>query len=556
MFLRRQSIVISLITGLLATALPVPTSAQTSRPGAWTSDLHDLDRSIRETHPDPFRNVPEEDFEAQVARLEQEIPGLEDYEIVVEFMRLVASLQDGHSGVFPGNQPGFDRQYPVMIYPFEEGVFLVGAAARYEEHVGGRVTRIGNCTTEEAIERLKPVINGENEFTVLDRIPRFLTYPLVLHALGISDSGEQVELTVETAAGEQTAFTVTPVPESDFSFVGPEVTSPGAVSARSGPAPPHLAQLQRPFWFELRPDDDLVYVQFNRVRDAEDETFARFCDRLFGFMDENGVETLVLDIRYNHGGNNQLVQPLIHGAIRRNHGFNRPGHFYAVTGRGTFSAAISTTAWLEENTDVRFAGEPTGSGPTHFGDADRIVLPETGLQVWISAWEWQTRLPWDRRAWFAPQVPAPPTFAAYREGRDEAMEAILVDRNEPSLEEVVRAALEEGADQVAPAYRAYKSRHPDYWSTTETEINILGYTLLGEEKYAAAIAVFRLNTESYPESVNGWDSLAEAYMNSGDREKAIALYRKALELDPEFANARQMLDRLEGLPSRQAESGH
>ena len=78
----------------------------------------------------------------------------------------------------------------------------------------------------------------------------------------------------------------------------------------------------------------------------------------------------------------------------------------------------------------------------------------------------------------------------------------------------------------------------------EASLNTMGYSLLRDEKDAQAIAVLELNTRLFPGSANTYDSLGEAYMLSGDREEAIRLYEKALELNPESANAKEILERL------------
>jgi tetratricopeptide (TPR) repeat protein len=54
------------------------------------------------------------------------------------------------------------------------------------------------------------------------------------------------------------------------------------------------------------------------------------------------------------------------------------------------------------------------------------------------------------------------------------------------------------------------------------------------------------NVEAFPESFNVYDSLGEAYMNSGDTEKAIINYQKSLELNLENNNAKEMLKKLTG----------
>jgi uncharacterized protein HemY len=63
----------------------------------------------------------------------------------------------------------------------------------------------------------------------------------------------------------------------------------------------------------------------------------------------------------------------------------------------------------------------------------------------------------------------------------------------------------------------------------ESRLNALGYAVLSRNEFKGAIAIFRMNTQLYPDSANTYDSLAEAHMKAGDRKQAIALYRKALE---------------------------
>ena len=68
---------------------------------------------------------------------------------------------------------------------------------------------------------------------------------------------------------------------------------------------------------------------------------------------------------------------------------------------------------------------------------------------------------------------------------------------------------------------------------TEVDINLQGYTLLGEGKVDEAISVFRKNTVDHPGSWNVWDSLAEGLETKGDKAGAVENYRKALAMAPE-----------------------
>ena len=75
-------------------------------------------------------------------------------------------------------------------------------------------------------------------------------------------------------------------------------------------------------------------------------------------------------------------------------------------------------------------------------------------------------------------------------------------------------------------------------------MNSLGYTLIQLKKLDDAEAVLKQNTIDFPQSWNVWDSYAEVWMDKGDTEKAIAYYKKSLELNPDNTNAKEQLKKL------------
>ncbi|EDP98322.1 thioredoxin family protein [Kordia algicida OT-1] len=76
------------------------------------------------------------------------------------------------------------------------------------------------------------------------------------------------------------------------------------------------------------------------------------------------------------------------------------------------------------------------------------------------------------------------------------------------------------------------------------ELNTYGYVLLRAKAYQKAIAVFTINTQLFPESKNGYDSLAEAYFTVEDYKNAQKYYAKVLELDANDTNAKTMLAKM------------
>jgi CubicO group peptidase (beta-lactamase class C family) len=112
---------------------------------------------------------------------------------------------------------------------------------------------------------------------------------------------------------------------------------------------------------------------------------------------------------------------------------------------------------------------------------------------------------------------------------------------------IVDEILKSPADAAA-RYRDIKTKSPQAFDFSEPEVNRLGYMLLQRGRVAEAIDVFLINVEEHPRSWNVYDSLAEAYAAHGDRDLAIANYKKSLEMNPKNTNGADRLRMLEAGP--------
>jgi predicted alpha/beta superfamily hydrolase len=80
----------------------------------------------------------------------------------------------------------------------------------------------------------------------------------------------------------------------------------------------------------------------------------------------------------------------------------------------------------------------------------------------------------------------------------------------------------------------------------EQLINDMGYKLLNApNKSDEAIKFFELNTKNYPTSFNAFDSLGDGYATKGDKEKAIAAYKKSIAINPNVQETQKKLKALE-----------
>ena len=104
---------------------------------------------------------------------------------------------------------------------------------------------------------------------------------------------------------------------------------------------------------------------------------------------------------------------------------------------------------------------------------------------------------------------------------------------------------EKGVEAALAQYRKLKENSPRDYIFQPRELNTVGYMVLqGMKNPEGAIKIFKLNIEMYPKYANGYDSLAEAYLENGETDKAIKFYAKSLELDPKNTNAIEKLNEI------------
>ena len=115
----------------------------------------------------------------------------------------------------------------------------------------------------------------------------------------------------------------------------------------------------------------------------------------------------------------------------------------------------------------------------------------------------------------------------------------------PIIVTVGKIIASDGVFKAIEQYRELKRQRPDIYDFSESQLNMLGYRLIGNERPDDAVEIFKLNVEMFPESANTYDSLAEAYKISGNKELAIENYKKSIALNPNNSNGVKMLESLQ-----------
>jgi hypothetical protein len=399
-----------------------------SREEGWRYDLAVLASEVRRKGFLVHRPVTPEQFDAKLRELRDAVPKLTDAQAVLALVKLMTFLGDGHTTVLPGGEnAAFRTALPVQFYWFAEGLFVISADPKHKDLLGAQVLQLDGRPASDVLDAMAPYVSRDrgNPMWPKQLTPYTLRSLTLLHAAGQIKVPERVTLTVRDLGGAKRDVTVA-ADDTQPNIWNQMPNPPKWVNFASavGEPPLYLRSMDRNYWFEYLADHKAVYFQFNRVLDGDKESLAQFTERLFRFIDEKDVGRLVIDMRWNNGGNTALSQPLLL-ALVGNRKVNQRGKLFVIIGRRTYSAAQNTATYFERYTNATFVGEPTGSSPNFVGEEFPVTLPYSKVVVNVSHLYWESSVPQDQRIWLAPHVYAPPTFADFRAGRDPALGAIL-----------------------------------------------------------------------------------------------------------------------------------
>ena len=412
-----------LLVPLAMVAIVSSAQARPSAQATLAQDVRELGATIEQIHPDPFRSVPRQRFEAEVNALAGRAASLSRDELLVGVLRVIALLgpRNGHTGLFPGD-PSHTREfhlYPLRLYEFTDGLYVVDAVDR--SLIRGKLVAIEGMPVGQVLERVDPLVPRDNDSNLRGLAPHFLLTAEILDGLGIADGAQSADFTFERPGGERVDVSLASVPASQYVSTFADALYGHYPSILPHAAKPlYLSGSARPMWTRTLAGGRAVYMAFNSVR-RPTPGFLRALGRL---VRAPKVRRVIVDVRLNGGGDNttygQLVDLLASKQV------NKRGRLYLLTGRATFSAAANFAAEIDRDTRAIVMGEPTGGGVETYGDTFPLSLPTAGWTVHIAArYHERKKGPGDHRLAVEPDVRVDLTSAQYFAGLDPVLARAL-----------------------------------------------------------------------------------------------------------------------------------
>lgn len=355
------------------------------RAAAWREDLivardDFLQKDLSYTA--ETRQAAREEIERTLTRVDH----LTDQQIVASLARAAALSDNAHTRAYLLRNRSYWRRYPLRIWRFPDAWYVVAARAQGAPLVGGKLTHIQNVPVEQAFEKVRPLYAGNNGWASY-MSTYTLTSPDSLLGVGLIEQ-EVAEFTVQReGAARSVRLSAEPLdprtgPEESWWFLSPQhpVASGWTHVLASRSLPPALRSSEVNYSY-VRCERDVLYVRYNRSADLPGhETVREFGENLLAQIASRPPRKLVVDLRFNTGGNLELAQPLMDALAQSPLGTER-GRIAVLVASSTFSAGITAAASLRSKSKAILVGSHPGDRPDFWSEGGNVMLPNSGLAM-------------------------------------------------------------------------------------------------------------------------------------------------------------------------------
>lgn len=394
--------------------------------------LEDMDfffKTVKQVHPNHLANITVKEYESLKNRCraaldeENQMHGtISKSFLALTVAEAAAALGDGHTYCSPGPDLVNVSDRTLLMPPFKMGwkaghIVITYTIDKLKHLKGARLLKINDTDINEFLEPILTKISGERQAF---RISSFLRRQQIYWALIQPVPQKKMQIIISRGFEEPHTMTVDLIdlPRYRETF-----------GHESGYPEPSR------YWFYH--DNRTCYWRYNSFNYSEPGR--KHIDDVFAAIREKNAENLIIDLRFNGGGNSMAADYIMNyitskpyclysgsdvkisrqiphkeqfgifsifmrgriikyrnkGKLKKptDMGYRFPGRVYALIGPATYSSASDFAAALKDFGIAILVGEETGGLRECFGDAPRFPMPNSGIQFGVSHKHWYAPVP-------------------------------------------------------------------------------------------------------------------------------------------------------------------
>ena len=197
----------------LALAIPTFAAPAAEEQAGRQEDLELLYQTIRDRHPGPFTNTPEQEFLARIAQIEARIDTVDSMSFGLDLQSLVALIGDSHTTTNLNSILSSGHMFPVSVKWMDGDWVLYQVDASHQGALGQQVTSVNGFSMDQVQEKMAPLISADNEIKLRRQLSQVFGHQEIMVYCGLLKPEEDLTLTLENG----TSITLSPLSMQDQS---------------------------------------------------------------------------------------------------------------------------------------------------------------------------------------------------------------------------------------------------------------------------------------------------------------------------------------------------
>ncbi len=389
-------------------------TADTQHQELLQAEFKELIEILENEHPDLYANTSRREFIEQRKELEERISSISSGAFFYELKELLALLHDGHTSVMIGDITEIITPLPFGIISFDEGWFLGVVEADQKDYVGSQVLTINDTPIDEVFEKSKSIISHETEGFAKTQFSNTINFTEALEHLQVIEPNEEVTLTVKLSDNSLKTIPMQPFSMGELDSLQLESIQPKSIAE---------TQYLQSFYSSRDLNEETLFIQYNSCQEDPNFPMSEFANFIEEAIANNTFSAIIIDLRYNIGGNSEVIRPLERVLIEASEDKNIS--FYTLISSYTFSSGTMFAWETKERLNSTLVGTPTGGALNSFGELG--VFQFTALPIMVSystkQFEMTPEEPFGTPIY--PDVYIPQSIEAYLQGLDLEVEWVL-----------------------------------------------------------------------------------------------------------------------------------
>lgn len=342
----------------------------------YQADLHELYSTLPSAHKNFFQGREKQAFQDVYEQALNEAPSMDDGQVYYTLRKLASFAQDSHTTV------GLTQEIVQSFHAIPAQMMYLGGAWHLSvvetysaELLGAEVIAINDVPMETVEALVSPLFGHDNEVWFRHSLSGQLNLTELYAYIGIAEQPtNEVTLTI-VPLGETKQQTIRLLPVKATEYANREFAILTATPIPTGPSQSYY----RAFLLEEKP---ILFIQYNACADDPSFPVSRFTEEVLKLIQQEQIPKVIIDLRYNSGGDSRLFEPMISGLkqIQKDSGLSLD----VLIGENTFSSALMNAKQCKERLECRLVGTPTGGSVNHYGEVKHFVLPNSTLPVFYS----------------------------------------------------------------------------------------------------------------------------------------------------------------------------